>query len=283
MNKAGELLKKLGYSDEQITKLTSEDAEVQKTVDVDTLFAETEERLVKKFKEGGGMDSELAKKAKQILVGREKKVIEELKKVGLDITEEEIEALPEKSRTDDVIALAISKLHSTKKPDNEESKKEIDRLNGQLREKLDKIKNLEEVELPKAKTEAQQMIEQTQKESYIDNVFTKEYGGKLKIKDAQALKLFKEELNAKVDVKMENGEPVLYVKGKDVPYYKDATKTPFKTFVDEVIAEMDIVAKQDPAQRKKDIPEPGGKTEISTPGLNRAQQRIAEKEAAQKK
>lgn len=283
MNKAGELLKKLGYSDDQITKLTSEDAEVQKTVDVDTMFTETEERLIKKFKEAGGMEAELAKKAKQILVGREKKVLDELKKAGLEITQDEIDALPEKSRTDDIIALAISKLHGTKKPDNEESKKEIDRLNGELRSKLDRIKELEEVELPKAKTEAQQLIEETQKESYVNSVFEKEYGGKLKIKDAQALKLFKEELYAKVDIKMENGEPVLYEKGKDIPYYKDANKVPFKTFVGEIVTGMDIIAKQDPRDRKKDIPEPGNKTEISTPGLARAQQKIEEKEAARKK
>ncbi len=283
MTKAGELLKKLGYSEDQITKLTSDDAEVQKTVDVDAMFTETEERLIKKFKEGGGMDVELAKKAKQILVGREKKVMDELKKAGLEITQDEIDALPEKSRTDDVIALAISKLAATKKPDNEESKKEIDRLNGELRTKLDKIKELEEIELPRAKTEAQKLIDETQKDAHISSVFEKEYGGKLKIKDAQALKLFKEELYAKVDVKMENGEPVLYEKGKDVPYYKDASKVPFKTFVSEIVTAMDIVAKQDPTPRRQGVQEPNPKGEMSTPGLSRAQQRIAEKEAAQKK
>jgi hypothetical protein len=263
MKIAKAIFEKLGFTSAEADTFLSADETVTKDLKPDELYKKTVLSIQKKLEEDGTIESLLEEKVKgkigAILGGRDKVLRKELKAKGIEISDEEYNALPEKDRTDELIKLSVKKL-SEKSSTGDDKDKEITTLRNQLQELADAKKNLEEVELPKYRTEAEKQISQWKLDQAYRTNYSKALKGKLITDEDELFPAIDAKLRAKYDVGEKDGEVVLFKKGTTTVAYHENSNKAVK--LEEALTESagSFIKKQDPAPHKKRIEEnPEGK------------------------
>lgn len=278
---AREALIKLGVSEADADKILSTDEAVTKDLKVETFVSTITENLKTKFKEDGSMDEMVNEKIGRVLSSRDRIIMNAAKEYGVEVTKQEYEALPTKDRTDELNKLILKKFNDKKAPTgNEEKDKEIERLNNEVLNFKTRVKQLEDEELPKAKTEAEKRIEEFEFQSTLKSEFSRINAGKLVAPEKVVLPGVMAEFNSKYDRKTENGEIVLLEKGTQKVAYVDSKKVTLEMALEQISVGLDIRKKQEPPSKERT--EDPAEKKVSTPGMTRAQKALAEMEAERK-
>lgn len=265
-----QLLKLLGFSEEQVTQLQSTDAEELKKIDPKKMAAVVYDATKERLQNDDAFIEPLKVKIRgEVLEPRQRKA----RKLIPEITDEEYEALPVESKLDSLIELAVKKLRTTQAPDD--AKKEIEKLRTKNQELADSLKKINEEIIPGIKAEA----DNTRNEIKIEqSVLTKLSKQKLKLEAEDAMQLILPTIRSKYDVKISDGNIKVLQKGKDLDAYGDDNKKiTLESLVESAVAEKKLAAEsqQTPPDRRQ---EPagggaGGGDRQLPPGLRKAQEK----------
>ena len=279
---AKEAFIKLGLSEQDADKLLSTDESVTKDLKVDVMVQEVEAGMKKKFEDDGTMETYASSKVGKILSARDQNMMRVARERGIEITNDEYKALPEKDRTDALVKLIgdkfAEKIKSKGTPDDKD--KEIEKLNAELLQTKDKVKQLEEVEIPKVKTENEKQLEAFKFNSHLTAEFSRVNAGKLLTKEDVVLPAVRQMFDSKYDYRFKDGQYELLEKGTDKVVYKDAKKVTLDMALDEISVSLDIRKKQEEPEKKKI--EDKGQKKVSTPGFSRGQKAIEDMERERK-
>lgn len=238
MDKLKELLKAVGFDAETIKKITAEKAEF----DVEEI-AETVLGNIKAHIES--TDPEFVEKIREsvrgeLLTSKERKLIA----LGL-ITKEQYDALPKKNRFDAALDF-IKKQGDEKKPDDEgktpdQKDTEIGRLNTEIQKHLERIKALEEVELPAAKNEAVKLADGYRVDRAVEASLTGMKDRKLILDVERTRRNILSEVSEQYDLVWDakKNSVVVKKKGEDVLAYHTKDRSKPLTLQDVVLAAGD--------------------------------------------
>jgi hypothetical protein len=259
--------------------MLSTDEAVTKDLKVET-FVETVTSTLKTKFEGDGTFADFAKgKVGAILAARDQNIIKAAREHGVDISNEEYKALPEKDRTDELNKLVLKRLAEKKAPTGDDDKtKEIERLNKDIVSFKEKVKELEETVIPGIKSESENKLTQFEITTNLRSEFSRINNGKLVAPEKVVLPGVEQEFYSKYDVKKEDGKIVLYEKGKSVKAYKDSKEVTMDMALEEITVGLDLRKKQDPP-KKDPIQDPGNKKDPSTIHQKRVLESIERKKA----
>jgi len=276
------LLTKFGIAEEVITTLASTEGEVK----VDDIYKAAREGIAEALKNDDAFITPIKAAARgEVLSSKENKL---MKQFG--VTKEEYEALPQQTKFDSLIELCGTKAKPTGTP--EEVKAEIEKLRANLAAKDEKIKKLEEEEIPAIKSQAEQAREQIKREQLLQkSLKTAIADRKLIVSEEAAFAVINGEALSKYDVKIENGSPVLYKKGTDLKAFDDNNKQiTVEGLFSLTLEAHNLVQKSNgnPNPPAPPTPPAGGNpraTVIESPGLAKARARAEEmaKKAAEAK
>ena len=275
---AKEVFLKLGISEADADKYLSTDDAVTKDLKVDDITKVIYDKQVDKAKNDGTIQSIVSAKIGEVLSSRDNKIMKEAKAKGVVITDAEYQGLPEKDRTDKLIELVVTKLSEKSSANADDKDKEIARLNKEFTEAVEKIKKLEEEELPKAKTEAEKLIETMRLETQVDQVYINTLKGKL-IGDEVTLKpAVMAKVMGEYDIKLKDGKLAVFNKGKDTLAYEGSNPLSVEKLFTKSAEEIKLVKSQDPPPRKTVSTGDDGK-DNTPPALKRSQQTLEKKKA----
>lgn len=275
---AKEVFLKLGISEADADKYLSTDEAVTKDLKVDDITKVIYDKQVDKAKNDGTIQSIVSAKIGEVLSSRDNKIMKEAKAKGVVITDAEYNGLPEKDRTDKLIELVVTKLSEKSGANADDKDKEIARLNKEYTDALDKIKKLEEEELPKAKTEAEKLIESMRLETQVDQIYLNTLKGKL-IGDEVTLKpAVMAKVMGEYDIKLKDGKLAVFNKGKDTLAYEGSNPLTVEKVFTKSAEDIKLVKAQEPVVKKK-IESGNDKTENTPPALKRALSQLEQKKS----
>lgn len=279
MKIAKEVFLKLGISEADAEKYLSSDDAVTKDLKVDEITKTIFDKQIEKANNDGTISTIVGAKIGEVLGARDNKIMKEAKAKGVVITDAEYQALPQKDRTDKLIELVVSKLAEKTSAGADDKDKEIARLNKEFTEAQEKIKKLEEEELPKAKTEAEKLIESMRLETQVDQLYLNTLKGKL-IADEVALKAsVMSKVTAEYDIRMKDGKLAVFNKGKETLAYEGSNPLSVEKLLSKSAEELKLVKTQDPPPRKEI--KTGNDGDEPTPTHLKNAQRVLEKKKAE--
>jgi len=216
--KTKELLQKLGVSTQTIADLGNE--EKAKDLDVKEIQAATLQNLREVFKNDEAFTSELEKGFRAgLLSSKENKLKKAFAFLGLN--DEDFDKLPEKTKFDDLIGLLSVKAEelSKKGAGSGDKDKEIEKLNGQIRELKEAKKTLEEETIPSIRQE----VVQERKNMKVDALARKALGSyELVIDPDFAFGSVMGSISQKYDIEpQEDGTVKILHKGKDTEAFDE--------------------------------------------------------------
>ena len=252
-----EILDNLGFDKAIINKLKSDKEDDWKDIDPgdasDAIV--TTQRTIAQSDES--FTSPLIKEAFGKSMGSlERKVLANFKDFGL--TNAEMEALPKDGRLEALIGLARKKVDE-KKGSADDKDKEITKLNEIIGQKDDEIKDLKEVQLPAAKTEAQTKLKEKQKLDLVRSAFDKLSLGEDKsyrlVADAEVLfPGAKAKFDALYDVNIKDDDTVqILMKGTQTPAFVKSKAVTLESAFDAINTELNIYKKSEPLPAKPPI------------------------------
>jgi len=276
MSKVTELLKKLGLEEEVITSLTAENSDA----DVAEVYSSLRESFGEALKNDEAFVAPIKAAVRgEVLSSKERKM---MKQFG--VTQEEYDALPDKTKFDSLIALCGEKA----KPQgtSDEVKAEIEKLRGTLAEKDERIKKLTEEEIPQIKSQIERERQEVQRQQKFSDVFAKATEGKkLIVQDSIARTVVNTAAAQNYDLKLEEGEIVVYKKGTDLKAY-DENNRPLtaQKIVESVLEENQLIRKSNaggdggdpPPQPHRRTVEMNGKRQ--PPGLAKLKEQVGLKD-----
>jgi hypothetical protein len=255
------LFEKLGFTSEEADKFLSSDEAVTKDLNTDEIYKKTILSVRKKLEDDGTIESLLEDKVKgkiaAVLGGRDKVIRQELKDLGIEISDEDYTKLPEKDRTDQLIKLALKKLNEKKASSGDDAQKEMTELRNKLQELADAKKKLEEEELPKAKTEAEKQIAAYRLEQMYQKAYGSTLKGKLIADEDSLFPAIDAQLRATYDIGEKDGKVVLFKKGTTTVAFHENSNKEVKLEDALTTSAAAFIKKQEPTPPKKGIPEPG--------------------------
>lgn len=279
MKIAKEVFLKLGISEADAEKYLSSDDAVTKDLKVDEITKTIFDKQIEKANNDGTISTIVGAKIGEVLGARDNKIMKEAKAKGVVITDAEYQALPQKDRTDKLIELVVSKLAEKTSAGADDKDKEIARLNKEFTEAQEKIKKLEEEELPKAKTEAEKLIESMRLETQVDQLYLNTLKGKL-IADEVALKAsVMSKVTSEYDIRMKDGKLAVFNKGKETLAYEGSNPLSVEKLLSKSAEELKLVKTQDPPPRKEI--KTGNDGNEPTPTHLKNAQRVLEKKKAE--
>lgn len=279
MKIAKEVFLKLGISEADADKYLSSDDAVTKDLKVDEITKTIFDKQIEKANNDGTISTIVGAKIGEVLGARDNKIMKEAKAKGVVITDAEYQALPQKDRTDKLIELVVTKLAEKTSAGADDKDKEIARLNKEFTEAQEKIKKLEEEELPKAKTEAEKLIESMRLETQVDQLYLNTLKGKL-IADEVALKAsVMSKVTAEYDIRMKDGKLAVFNKGKETLAYEGSNPLAVEKLLSKSAEELKLVKTQDPPPRKEI--KTGNDGDEPTPTHLKNAQRVLEKKKAE--
>lgn len=273
MNKqTEELLKKLGFTTEQISNL--KDEAKAKEVDVEEVYNEVHENLTKAILE----DPQNTKEIEQRVRGgfAKSKLANLQKSFSTFLTKEEIAELPQDKNFDEAIVLLKKKVEAkiaAGSNDDEKAKqitdltKEIDELNG-------KVRKYEEEEIPRLKDEATQQVLGVKSSIQFEKMIG---AHKTIVKPEIASRVVREKIEEDYDLKFDGKQWQVFKKGTTQPVRKN--NQPVK--VDDLVKEhltaekLIIVSKAGKTGAEDDDDKGQGATrKYNLPGMEKAQAAI---------
>lgn len=150
------LLKALGMKDEAIEKYLSEDAETIKALEPKKDATAVQNHLKEVLKNDPAFVDTFKSQARAAVLSSKEKKFKEL----FELTDEDVETLPEKNRYDDMIKLGFKRMQERleeakkKGKTGDDAKDQIAALNKQIVDLKTAVKDYEEVKLPGAQKEA---------------------------------------------------------------------------------------------------------------------------------
>ena len=275
------LLTKLGVAEEVITTLASEDGDVK----VDEIYKATRDGIAEALKNDDAFITPIKASARgEVLSSKENKL---MKQFG--VSREEYDQLPQQTKFDSLIELCGTK--SKPSGTSDEVKAEIDKLRANLAAKDDRIKKLEDEEIPAIKVQAEQQKEAIKREQLLHKSLKTAIGDrKLLVSEEAAFAVINGEAFSKYDVKIESGSPVLYQKGTDLKAFDDNNKAlTVEGLFNNTLESHNLVIKSNGGQQQQQQQQTQDRTErgrvIESPGIQRAKahaEEMAKKAAAAK-
>jgi len=279
MKIAKEVFLKLGISEADADKYLSSDEAVIKELKVDEITKTIFDKQIEKANNDGTISTIVGAKIGEVLGARDNKIMKEAKAKGVVITDAEYQALPQKDRTDKLIEFVVTKLAEKTSSGADDKDKEIARLNKEFSEAQEKIKKLEEEELPKAKTEAEKLIESMRLETQVDQLYLNTLKGKL-IADEVALKAsVMSKVTSEYDIRLKDGKLAVFNKGKETLAYEGSNPLSVEKLLSKSAEELKLVKTQDPPPRKEI--KTGNDGDEPTPTHLKNAQRVLEKKKAE--
>lgn len=171
------------------------------------------------------------------------------------ITDDEINKLPERSRFDDALRLAKKNMEAKLKAGSggdPELQKEIEKLNAQISERDEQLKKLRDEEIPAIENKWQSQLQARERDLTLRQMFDKTTAGQLVVNGDLLWPAIKAQLEGKYDVKIENGEAVIYEKGKATKVFKNSKPVKLEDVIREEGDAQGIFKKQpDPPKPPK--------------------------------
>lgn len=210
--KAKELLKKLGVSAETIALFTDETKKEElEALKVSEVISKVDETYKNRFENDEGFLSPIQTRIRGQVLGSKQRNIE---KLVPELTKEEIDALPEATRFDSMLELAIEKIASRNNGKKVDENELLKAAKAEAAKWEAKAKDLEEVEIPKIKNGFESTLQEREILDYTKNILTGKKDsviGNVDFLSKSALNSSKE----KYLVKLVDGKPKLYQKPKN--------------------------------------------------------------------
>lgn len=210
--KAKELLKKLGVSAETIALFTDETKKEElEALKVSEVISKVDETYKSRFENDEGFLSPIQTRIRGQVLGSKQRNIE---KLVPELTKEEIDALPEATRFDSMLELAIEKIASRNNGKKVDENELLKAAKAEAAKWEAKAKDLEEVEIPKIKNGFESTLQEREILDYTKNILTGKKDsviGNVDFLSKSALNSSKE----KYLVKLVDGKPKLYQKPKN--------------------------------------------------------------------
>lgn len=264
MSNAEKLLRKIGLTNEQIEKLTKEDAPETIVEEIATSFQQTQREVLRN-------NAEFIQPIKDEIRGAELSKIEHKLKKTFNLGAEEIKD----KKFDEIIGIAHEKATKASAVGAEE-------LQNKLVEMSKENKRLLEEVLPTKEMEAKQTIAQFKKETALQSILAKRQLIVSSDVVMPAVKTFLES-NYNIDLD-EKGDILVKTKQNLNPLNQDGTKiVTFEEILDGHLTSLGVVKQSNAAPAGK-APAPGtppaatppagtpGETKFNLPGLQKAQQ-----------
>jgi hypothetical protein len=263
------LLTKLGIDAETIKLLSSDEGEVK----VDDIYKSTRDGIAEALKNDDAFITPIKAEVRgQVLSSKERKL---MKQFG--VSQEEYDALPQQTKFDSLIDLCGQKQKTT--GTSEEVKAEIDKLRQKLVEKEDRIKKLVDEEIPAIKSQVELEREANRRQALLQKSLKTAIGDrKLLVSEDAAFAVINSDALSKYDVKIEEGQAVLYKKGTDLKAFDDNNKQlTVEGLFTSTLESHSLVVKSNgnPNPPAPPAPPSGGReraTTIEAPGIARARE-----------
>lgn len=279
------LLKALGADDEHIKAATADKPTLKPEELAEEILANTKDALTN--------DEEFIKPLRaawqgEVLSSKERELV---KLSGGKLTSADIAAIPKENRFNKVLALFAERIGA--KEDDEASKKtaddkdkEIASLRHDLQTKEERIKKLEEEELPAAKAEATAVSNRHRIEREVEKLLTGTKDRKLVLDVDRTRRLILDEVGDNYDLVLDKGAVVVKQKGKDLLAYAEGKKDKALTLADIVTKageEAKLFAQNNgtpPKQGERKPAKDENKPSWKLPGMEKAEAhaRASEKE-----
>ncbi len=206
MSKVVELLGKLGLEQEQIEAITAENS----TSNVTEIYTELRGNIGESLKNDESFISPIKSAVRgEVLSSKERKL---MKQFG--VTQEEYDALPNKTKFDSLIALCGDK--SKPAGTSDEVKAEIEKLRSTLADKDERIKKLTEEDIPAIRGEIErERLALRMQEKFNENFSAATQGKKLLIPETTARSVINTTAHSKYEYRLEGDELVPYQKGSN--------------------------------------------------------------------
>jgi hypothetical protein len=264
MSNAEKLLRKIGLTNEQIEKLTKEDATETIVEEIATSFQQTQREVLRN-------NAEFIQPIKDEIRGAELSKIEHKLKKTFNLGAEEIKD----KKFDEIIGIAHEKATKASAVGAEELQSKLVELSKENKRLLEEV-------LPTKEMEAKQTIAQFKKETALQSILAKRQLIVSSDVVMPAVKTFLES-NYNIDLD-EKGDILVKTKQNLNPLNQDGTKiVTFEEILDGHLTSLGVVKQSNAAPAGK-APAPGtppaatppagtqGETKFNLPGLQKAQQ-----------
>jgi len=284
LEKAIEILKKVGLSDELLKSI--QDETKAESVDSDTSVEEIFNAQKAIILEPGGeyIKDIVSQTRASVLRPNEEKVFKKFKEFG--ITQDEFDKIPDGDKLGKIIDLAYRKAKDHKAPADQDSQKEIDRLCLELVTREDEIRKIREEEIPAVENRWKNQIQETQTAEILNKTFREISTGadgksRLLIDEDASFFAVRASLDKSFDlVHSENGI-LLKEKGKDILAKKDSKNLSLSQAMIDISEKVKLFKKSEEPQKNsfKEKSEPP--TKINTAGGNGFQKELERRKTEQ--
>lgn len=280
-DKLKQLLKKLGLTTEQINDVIADEPKYTPNDLADTI----QQSLKEVLENDEDFTRTIHSKVRgEVLTSKEKKI---MKLWG--ITKEEYDALPKETKFDSLLELAAKKKAEADGggKNDDEKDKEIARLNGEIVTYKDKVRKLEEEDIPGIRNS----VEADKKMGRIERKLMRMYNGsdpkrKLVVDGELGVEMIMRKLQDRFDLDIDPGtdKVTLYKKGTKLKATEDNKMLDFEAMADQVASsgKLLVVSNGKPTVKKKgadtsdDDDDGDSKPKVSLPGLDKAKQHAKE-------
>lgn len=270
----------LGVDTDTISILKGTDEEKIKGIDPKVIITGIVDNQKTILESDDAFTGPIERKVRGELLGKRQELL--LRTFKDYLTEEEVNALPERDRYDAAVKLLAKKVSEKKADPNDDKDKKILALAKEIEDRDNEIKKLKEEEIPAIETKFKSEREKELAESTVRGIFDKSFGTKTIIDASLIYPAINQKLLSTYDVKIENGEPVLYEKGKTTKALRNAKPLKLEDAFGD-IQELKSALKKSEEPPKKESMKEGEPPKFKTIGSNEFAKRLAEKEAELKK